>query len=217
MELQVYQADGSETGRTVALEASVFGVAPNDHVLWLDVRRIEANARQGTHKVKERGENAHSTRKLYRQKGTGMARAGSARSPLRRSGATTFGPRPRDYGLKLTRKTRRLARCSALSYKAREEALRVVENVAFEVPSTRQLVELVEALGVADRKVLMLTAQHEGALYRSSRNLPRLRVLEARNASTRDLLDAQVIVFQEDALATLARSLGVPEAAEASE
>ncbi len=215
MELQVYKIDGSETGRTVTLDASVFGVEPNDHVLWLDVRRIQAHARQGTHKVKERGENAHSTRKLYRQKGTGLARAGSARSPIRKTGGRTFGPRPRTYDVRLNKKTRRLARRSALSYKAREEVVHVVEDLGFEAPSTRQLVELVGNLGLAGRKVLFLTEQHDPALYRSSRNVAKLRVREARNASTLDLLDAQAIVFQEGALDVLSQILGGAQPAEA--
>ena len=211
MELQVYQVDGSETGRTVALEAGVFGIEPNDHVLWLDVRRTQATRRQGTHKAKERGEIAGSTRKLYRQKGTGMARSGTIKSPLRRSGGRVFGPRPRNYGLKLTKKTRRLARRSALSYKAQGDAIRIIEATAFDEPSTRQLVDMIAALDLTGRKVLFLTAKAEEALYRSSRNVAKVHVQEARNASTEELLNAAVIVLEESALDVLSETLGGSE------
>ncbi|ACY47740.1 50S ribosomal protein L4 [Rhodothermus marinus] len=207
MELQVYRLDGSESGRTVTLDPTVFEIEPNDHVLWLDVKRIEANRRQGTHKVKNRAENAHSTRKLYRQKGTGYARAGDAKSPIRRGGGTAHGPQPRSYELKVNRKTQRLARRSALTYKAQAEAIRVVEDFTFEQPSTRRLLEVLAAQGLADRKVLLLTGEYNPALYLSSRNLPKVRVLEARNASTRDLLDAQVLLMQESAVEVLNRML----------
>jgi len=207
MELQVYQVNGSETGRTVVLDAGVFGVEPNDHVLWLDVRRTQASRRQGTHKTKERSEVAGSTRKLYRQKGTGMARAGDIKSPLRRSGGTIFGPRPRSYGFKLSKKTRQLARRSALSYKAREEAIRVVDAFAFEAPSTRRLAGMIETMGLADKKVLLLTAKSEAALYRSSCNLAKIHVQEARNASSEELLRAGVLIFEEAALDLLTGTL----------
>jgi len=213
MELPVYTIDGGETGRSVTLDGSIFGVEPNDHVLWLDVRRVQAHARQGTHKVKERGENAHSTRKLYRQKGTGLSRAGSARSPIRKTGARTFGPRPRTYRLKLSKKTRALARRSALSYKAQGEAVYVVDDLSLETPSTKHVVALLDSLGLTGKKALLLTAAHEEALYRSSRNLAKVRVKEARNASTVDLLDAQVLVVQESALDVLSDILGAPEPA----
>lgn len=213
MELQVYGQDGSPAGRTVTLNESVFGIAPNDHVVWLDVRRIQAHARQGTHKTKERGENSHSTRKLYRQKGTGHARAGSAKSPIRKTGGRAHGPRPRNYDVKINRKTQRLARRSALSYKAQADAVRVVENFSLDTPSTRTFVELLSALELAGQKVLLLTAQHEDAIYRSSRNVNKLRVREARNANTVDLLDAQVIVVQEGALDVLNETLGSREEA----
>lgn len=216
MELQVYQVDGLETGRTVALDVGVFGITPNDHVLWLDVRRLQASRRQGTHKTKERSEVAGSTRKLYRQKGTGMARAGSSKSPLRRSGGRTFGPRPRNYGLKLSHKTRVLARCSALTYKAREDGIRVVDDFGFEEPSTRQLKALIAALDLTGQKVLFLTETNDDALYRSSCNLARVRVQEARNASTEALLDAGVVVFEEGALAALTEALGGAAAPEAA-
>ncbi len=216
MELKVYRQDGSETGATVALDASVFDVEPNDHAIWLDVRRIQANARQGTHKSKERSETAGSTRKLYRQKGTGHARAGDAKSPLRRSGGTFFGPRPRSYGFKVNRKTQRLARRSALTYKAREEAIRVVEDFSLDAPSARQVSALIAAFDLEGRSVLLLTDGLHDALYKSARNVPKVSVREARNASTLDVLGAQVILVQEGALSTLSEQLGqaVPATAE---
>lgn len=215
MEQKVYAQDGREAGRTVALDATVFDIEPNDHAVWLDVRRIQAAGRQGTHKVKERSENAHSRRKLYRQKGTGFARAGDAKSPTRRGGGTMFGPRPRSYDMKVNKKTQRLARRSALTYKVREEALRVIEGFGIDTPRTRDLKDLLGRLDLAGRKVLVLTAEHNPAVYQSCRNLPKVSVLAAAEASTFDLLAAQVILVQEGALDVLSRHLGqaAPEAA----
>ena len=212
MELNVYQQDGTEAGRTAALDTSVFDIDPNDHVLWLDVRRIQAAARQGTHKTKERSDVRGSTRKLYRQKGTGNARAGDAKSPIRRTGGRSHGPRPRTYTLNLNKKTRRLARRSALSYKAREEKLRLVEDFSLETPSTRALLDLVRNLDLAGQKVLLLTAQHEPMIYRSSRNLSAFTVKEGVHASTLDLMKADVILLQEGALSRLAEMLGTAAA-----
>ncbi|MDX1487847.1 MAG: 50S ribosomal protein L4 [Acidiferrobacterales bacterium] len=207
MELQVHKQDGTEAGRTVALDEDIFGITPNDHVVWLDVRRIQAQGRQGTHKTKERGEVAGSTRKLYRQKGTGNARAGSAKSPIRKTGGRTFGPRPRTYSLKLNKKTKRLARRSALTYKARENALRVIEDFSMEAPSTKQFLQMLTAMDLTGKKVLLLTADHHPAFVNSCRNVPKVNVLEARNASTLDLLGANVVLLQEGALDTLSKTL----------
>lgn len=208
MELKVYRQDGSEAGRTATLAPAVFDAEPNDHVIWLDVRRIQANARQGTHKAKEKSEAAGSTRKLYRQKGTGNARAGSAKSPIRRSGGTIFGPRPRTYGIKVNKKTQRLARRSALTYKARGEAVRVVEDFRLDAPSTSQFKQLLKSLEVLGRKVLVLTADHDPVLHHSGRNLPKVKVRAARDVSTLDVMDAQVVLAQEGALAVLDEVLG---------
>ncbi|MEX0821858.1 MAG: 50S ribosomal protein L4 [Rhodothermales bacterium] len=215
MEVKVFGSDGSATKRKVTLDASVFEVEPNDHVIWLDVRRIQANARQGTHKAKERNEVRGSRRKLYRQKGTGMSRAGDAKSPIRRSGGTTFGPRPRDYGFKVNKKTRRLARRSAFAYKAQKEAFRVVDELDFERVSTKELVALVAGLGVTEEKVLILTSEYRPDLYQSSRNLKKVDVKEAQRVSTLDILKADVVVMEEKAVATLAELLGTKETAEA--
>ena len=216
MELNVYQQDGSEAGRRLVLDASVFDIDPNDHVLWLDVRRIQAAARQGTHKTKERSDVRGSTRKLYRQKGTGNARAGDAKSPIRRTGGRSHGPRPRNYHLNLNKKTRRLARRSALSYKAREDKLRLLEDFSLETPSTRALLDLVTNLDLAGQKVLLLTTQHEPMIYRSSRNLGAFTVKEGLHASTLDLMKADVVLVQEGVLDRLAETLGTTAAAPAA-
>ncbi len=208
MEVKVFSSDGSATQRTVTLDASVFDVEPNDHVVWLDVRRIQANGRQGTHKAKERNEVRGSTRKLYRQKGTGFSRAGDAKSPIRRSGGTTFGPRPRNYGFKVNKKTTRLARRSAFSYKAKEDAFRVVDDLAFDAVSTKSLIALIAGLDLVDRKVLLLTSAHRPNVYQSSRNLSKVTVKEARQVSTLDILKADVVVLEENAVETLSELLG---------
>jgi large subunit ribosomal protein L4 len=212
MKLKVLQKDGKETGRAVALDATVFGIEPNDHTIWLDVRRIQAGGRQGTHKAKERAEVAGSTRKLFRQKGTGGARAGSAKSPLRRSGGTIFGPRPRDYSFKVNKKTTQLARRSALSYKASADAIRIVEDFKFESPDTGAMVAMLAALGLSGSKVLLLTNGVDLNVYRSGRNIPKLQVLNADAVSTLDVLNAKIVVLQEGAIESLGRVLGAVEA-----
>ncbi len=208
MELPVYHTDGGESGRTVRLDA-VFSTEPNDHVLWLDVRRTQASRHQGTHKVKERGEVKGSTRKLFRQKGTGMARSGAITSPLRRGGGRTFGPRPHRYSVRLSRKTRRLARASAFSYKVQNEAFRVVEPLGFEEPSTRRLVRIVKDFDLADKRVLVVTGAHAPEIYLSSGNLARVDVKEARTVCAEDILRAGVLLVEESAIDVLHQSLGV--------
>ncbi len=206
MELSVFQADGEETGRTVELGAA-FSMTPNDHVLWLDVRRTQAARHRGTHKTKERGEVRGSTRKLYRQKGTGMARSGSITSPLRRSGGRTFGPRPRRYYLRLSKTTRRLARASALSYKVQNDKIRVVEALAFEAPSTNSLVGLLDAFELSGIRVLVVTTAHAPAVHRSSRNLARVEVKEARSLSAEDILRAGTLLVEEGAIDVLSNAI----------
>ena len=224
MNLPVYTRDGSESGRTVALDEAVFGGEPNDHVIWLDVRAIQAHGRQGTHKTKERGEVAKSRRKLYRQKGTGHARAGDAKSPLRKGGGTIFGPKPHTYSVGVNKKTKKLARRSALLYKLQADALRVVEDVTLDAPKTRDVVDLLGGHGLGGRKVLILTPSHDDTLYRSARNIPKADVRVASEASTLDLMNAQAVVLFEGALDALTASLrssskpaadAAPEAAEA--
>ena len=215
MNLSIYTREGSDAGRTVELDESVFGVEPNDHAIWLDVRAAQAAARQGTHKTKERSEVRGSTRKLYRQKGTGNARVGDAKSPTRVGGGTAFGPRPHKYKVGVNRKTKQNARRSALTYKAREENLRVVENFAMDAPKTRTIADLLAGLDLDGRKVLFLTGDHDDVLFRSGRNLPKLTVKPATGASTLDVMEAQVVLLQESALDALSEALGSRTAATA--
>jgi len=200
MDVEILQEDGIGSGRNATLDPSVFGIEPNDHVIWLDVRRIQAAQRQGTSKTKQRSEVRGSGRKLYRQKGTGNARVGDAQSPIRRGGGRAHGARPRQYKLNLNKKTKRLARRSALSYKTEAEAVRVIEDFSMDAPSTRQLRELLSLLDLADQKVLLVTADTEREIYLSSRNVSNLNVQEARSLNSVDILDAGVILFQEGAL-----------------
>lgn len=200
MDLDIYQEDGVTSDRTATLVPTVFDVEPNNHVIWLDVKRIQAHERQGTNKTKERAEIRGSTRKLYRQKGTGNARVGDAKSPIRRGGGRAHGARPRDYDHDLNRKEKRLARRSALSYKAEEEAIRVVEDFSMDRPSTRELTDLLDLLEIEDEKVLFATAEVETEIYQSANNLSDVRVREVQSVNTVDILNADVVVFQEGAL-----------------
>jgi large subunit ribosomal protein L4 len=209
MKAKVYRQDGSAQKNRISLDEAVFGVEPNDHAIWLDVRRIQANARQGTHKTKEKSEVRGSTRKLYRQKGTGYARAGSAKSPIRKSGGRMFGPRPHLYSVDVNRKTQRLARRSALSYKAGAESVIVVENFDYDEPSTSAFRALLSAMEIADgAKVLFLTSEYAPSVYRSARNLPGVTVRQASDVSTLDVMKADVVVAQKGALDVLSGILG---------
>jgi large subunit ribosomal protein L4 len=216
MNLPIYTREGSDAGRTVELDESVFGIEPNDHAIWLDVRAAQAHARQGTHKTKGRSEVRGSTRKLYRQKGTGNARVGDKKSPTRVGGGVAFGPRPHTYSVGVNRKTKQLARRSALTYKAQQEGLRVVEDFGMDAPKTRDLAGLLASHELAGRKVLLLTTVHDDILYRSGRNIPKLTVLQATGASTLDLMSAQVILLQEGALSALSAALGKSDTTEAA-
>lgn len=208
MELNVLNINGQETGRKVTLDASVFGVEPNDHVIYLDVKRYLANKRQGTHKTKERAEVAYSTRKLFRQKGTGGARRGSIKSPLLRGGGTVFGPRPRDYEQKVNKKVKRLARVSALSLKAQENAIVVVEDFNFEAPKTKQFAGVLKALQLNDVKSLMLLGGLNETLLKSSRNIPTISIMQAEDVSTYNIMNAKQLVLTESALTMLTDLLG---------
>lgn len=208
MKLSVYTRQGSDAGRTVELDESVFGIEPNDHAIWLDVRAAQAHARQGTHKTKERSEVRGSTRKLYRQKGTGNARVGDAKSPIRTGGGTVFGPRPHAYSVGVNRKTKQLARRSALTYKAQNDALRVVEDFTLDAPKTREIVGLLKGAELEGKKVLFLTGSADDVLYRSARNVPGLTVRTATGASTLDIASAHVVLMQEAALTALTDALG---------
>ena len=216
MKLPVYTRDGSEAGREVELDDAIFGIEPNDHVIWLDVRAIQAHQRQGTHKTKERGEVAKSTRKLYRQKGTGNARAGSAKSPLRKGGGTIFGPRPHEYKLQVNRKTKQLARRSALAHKLRGDAVRVLEDFQLDAPKTRDVASALKSNGTTSGRTLVLTNGLDDVLYRSARNIKGVVVCDAAQASTLDLMGAKTIVLQEGAVEALAAALRPAAKASAS-
>jgi large subunit ribosomal protein L4 len=211
MDVEVYQDDGVGSGRTATLDPSVFEIEPNNHIIWLDVKRIQAHERQGTNKTKERSEVRGSTRKLYRQKGTGNARVGDAQSPIRRGGGRAHGARPRSYDHDLNKKEKRLARRSALAYKAQEDAVRVVEDFSMDRPSTRELKDLLELLELDGQKVLVATAEVETEIYRSAQNLPNVNVREVQSVNTVDILDADAVVFQEGALEWITDVLSTAE------
>ena len=203
MEVKVLTMAGADTGRVATLDDSIFGITPNDHVIYLDVKQYLANQRQGTHKTKERSELSGSTRKLKRQKGTGGARAGDINSPLFRGGATVFGPQPRSYRFKLNKQVKDLARRSALTYKARNNEIIVVEDFTFEAPSTKRFIEVCKNLQVENKKTLFLLADANKVVYLSSRNLQRKRVLPALQLNTYTVVDSQVLVLTEGALSEL--------------
>ncbi len=200
MELQVYNLKGEATGRNIQLDDQVFGLEqPNDHAIYLDVRQIQANHRQGTHKAKERGEVSFSTKKLYRQKGTGNARPGSKKSPLYRHGGRIFGPRPRDYGFSLNKKVKSLARRSALTYKVREEKLVVLETLTFDAPKTKQFIDLLSNFKLQGAKTLVVLENYDQNVYLSGRNLPKAMVMAATDLNTYDILNADSILLTEGA------------------
>ena len=203
MEINVLDIKGQETGRKVTLNESIFGIEPNDHVIYLDVKRYLADQRQGTAKAKERSEHAGSTRKLGRQKGGGGARHGDINSPLLRGGGRVFGPRPRDYRFKLNKKTIVLARKSALSYKAQENTIIVVEDFNFEAPKTKEFINVVKNLKVDGKKVLMVLPESNKNVYLSARNLQRSEVALAASLSTYKVLNADVMVITENSLKTI--------------
>ena len=200
MEINVLDINGQETGRKVTLNESIFGIEPNDHVLYLDVKQYLANQRQGTHKAKERSEHAGSTRKLGRQKGGGGARHGDINSPLLRGGGRVFGPRPRDYRFKLNKKVKVLARKSALSYKAQETAIIVVEDFNFEAPKTKDFIKVAKNLKVEGKKLLMVLPEANKNVYLSARNLQRSEIALAAQLNSYKVLNADVMVITENSL-----------------
>ena len=203
MEINVLDINGQETGRKVTLNESIFGIEPNDHVLYLDVKQYLANQRQGTHKAKERSEHAGSTRKLGRQKGGGGARHGDINSPLLRGGGRVFGPRPRDYRFKLNKKVKVLARKSALSYKAQENAIIVVEDFNFEAPKTKDFIKVAKNLKVEGKKLLMVLPEANKNVYLSARNLQRTKITLAALLNSYNVLNADVLVVTENSLKTI--------------
>jgi large subunit ribosomal protein L4 len=207
MKLDVYKKDGTKTGEQIELSDDVFGIEPNDHVIYLSVKAHLANRRQGTHKTKERAEVRGGGKKPWRQKGRGGARAGTSRSPLWVGGGTIFGPRPRNYKVKLNKKVLRLARKSALSYKAKAEQILVIEDFDFEAAKTKEFATILNALNVAGKRTLLLTEGTKANVYLSGRNIPKINILEATKASTYDLVNNQVLLLQKSAVKQLESTL----------
>ena len=203
MEISVLNINGQETGRKVELNDAVFGIEPNDHVLYLDVKQYLANQRQGTAKAKERSEHTGSTRKLGRQEGGGGARRGDINSPVLVGGGRVFGPKPRDYRFKLNKKVKVLARKSALSYKAQENAILVVEDFNFEAPKTKDFVHITKNLKVEGKKSLFVLSETNKNVYLSSRNLQRSKIMSANQLNSYNVLNADVLVITESSLQTI--------------
>lgn len=203
MEVQVLNISGKETGAKVQLPEAVFGVTPNDHAIYLDVKQYLANQRQGTHKAKQRNEIAGSTRKLHKQKGTGGARAGSIKSPLFNGGGRVFGPQPRDYSFKLNKKLKAVARKSALSYKAQENNILVLDEVNFTSIKTKDYAKLIAALNVTNEKTLLVLPALNNNVYLSSRNLKKTKVITAADINTYDVLNATKLLLTAETVKTL--------------
>ncbi|MBN2237475.1 MAG: 50S ribosomal protein L4 [Bacteroidales bacterium] len=200
MEVAVLNISGKDTGKKVVLNDAVFGLEPNDHAIYLAVKQFMANHRQGTHSSKERSELSGSTRKIKRQKGTGTARAGDIKSPLFRGGARAFGPHPRVYNFKLNKKLKSLARLSALSYKAKDEAIYVLEDFNFETPKTKLMVELLNNLKVSNEKTLLVLNDLNKNVYLSTRNLAGVKIVRVSDLNTYDILDAKKMLIVESSL-----------------
>ncbi len=207
MELKVYNIEGKETGNKVTLSDAIFGIEPNDHAIYLDVKQFLANQRQGTHKSKQRNEVSGSTRKLHKQKGTGGSRKGSIKSPVFRGGGRIFGPQPRDYSFKLNKKLKSLARMSALSYKAKSNDIVILEDFQFETPKTKNFVSLISKLNISDKKALMIISSSNDNVMLSSRNLAKSKVILAAEINTYDLLNADKLVLTAGSVKSIEESL----------
>ncbi|MFN8714827.1 MAG: 50S ribosomal protein L4 [Bacteroidota bacterium] len=203
MEVTVYNIDGKATSKKVNLSDAVFGIEPNDHAIYLDVKQYLAAQRQGTHKAKERAEIARTTKKLKRQKGTGGARAGSMKSPLFRGGGRAFGPEPRDYSFKLNKKVKALARKSALAYKAKESNITILEDFNFEAPATKKYADILNSLKVGDKKTLLVLNGSNKNVYLSSRNLTKAKVVTVSELNTYDILNANNVILIESSVNTI--------------
>lgn len=200
MELAVYNIDGNKTTKTVELNDSIFGIEPNDHAIYLDVKQYLANKRQGTHATKQRNEVKGSTRKLRRQKGTGAARIGDIKSPVLRGGGRAFGKKPKDYSFKLNKKVKRLARKSALAYKVKDNSVLVLEDFSFEAPKTKNYLEILERFNMLDKKSLLVIPAADRNIFLSSRNIPKARIALASDINTYEILNAQHLVFVESSI-----------------
>jgi large subunit ribosomal protein L4 len=208
MELEVYNISGDKTAKTVTLRDDIFGIEPNDHAIWLDVKLILANQRQGTAKAKERSEVSGSTKKIKRQKGTGTARSGDINSPLMRGGGRVFGPRPRDYEFKLNKKLRTLARKSALTYKAKENGIMILEDFQFEEPKTKKFTAMISNLKLTGKKTLVVMPDTDKNLVLSSRNLGKAKVTRAEMLNTYDILNAHNLLIAESSVPIIEEILG---------
>ena len=205
MELEVYKSDGTKTSKKVELDTAIFGIEPNDHAIYLDVKQYLANQRQGTHSSLEKSMISGSTRKLKKQKGTGGARAGSIKSPLFKGGARAFGPHPRDYGFKLNKKVKQLARASALSYKVKENNIFVIEDLAFETPKTKQSLSLLTSFNLLNKKALIVLPELNKNVYLSTRNLQNVKVVTASFVNTYDVMRANTLLVLESSIAEIQR------------
>jgi large subunit ribosomal protein L4 len=212
MEVNVYNIKGEDTGRKITLNESIFGIEPNDHAIYLDVKQFMANNRQGTHKSKERSEISGSTRKIGHQKGGGGARRGDMNSPVLVGGARVFGPKPRDYSFKLNKKVKVLARKSALSYKAKEEAIKVIEDFEFQAPKTKDFINILNNLNVSNQKLLLVLPESNKNVYLSARNLKGASVQSVTGLNTYRVLDAAVLVLTESAVSAIDKILTKEEA-----
>jgi large subunit ribosomal protein L4 len=200
MKVAVIKNSGEDTGRKIDLSKAVFGVEPNDHAIYLDVKQFLAAQRQGTHKSKERADIAGSTRKIKKQKGTGTARAGSIKSPIFRGGGRVFGPRPRDYDFKLNKKLKVVARKSALSYKAKDKNVVVLEDIVFEGPRTKDFITMLSSLSLSDKKTLLVLGKNDKDVFLSSRNVPNAKVVTADSLNTYDVLNAESLLLSESSV-----------------
>ena len=207
MEIAVLNTAGTETGKKVKLSETVFGVEPNDHAIYLDVKQYLANQRTGTHKAKEKSEVSGSTKKLHKQKGTGGSRKGSVKSGTRVGGARIHGPRPRDYSFKLNKKLKQLARKSALTYKAKENNITILENFNIDSPKTKQYLSILNSLKLNTEKTLLVISDYNDNIYRSSRNLPKAKVMTARDLNTYEILAANKLIVMENALSVIEETL----------
>jgi large subunit ribosomal protein L4 len=207
MELSIYNINGKETGKKISLSDDIFATTPNEHVIWLDVKHFLANQRQGTHKAKEKAEVKASTKKLKKQKGTGGARMGSAKSPLLKGGGRVFGPRVRDYDFKLNKKVKVLARKSAFADKALNGKISVVENFTFEVPKTKPFIDMLTAFDFTNTKTLVILPSNDNNIYLSGRNIPKNRVVSVDSLNTYDLVNAERLIILESAVEKIQTSL----------
>lgn len=213
MEISVYKIDGQDSGKKVILDDTVFGIEPNNHAIYLDVKQYLANQRQGTHKTKERWEIAHSTKKIVRQKGSGGARHGSLKSGIFVGGGRIFGPQPRDYRFKLNKKLKQLARRSALTYKAQEQAITILEPFNMEAPKTKDFLAICRNLKVEGKKILMVLPDNNNTIYLSSRNVERAKVVTVNELNTYDIVNAQNLILIEGVEAMINQQLGTTQSA----